>query len=225
MTVGCASRGPFALLFVVVLAGPAVASVNITGVISTGSHSITMDTTTITDESGGSYTFPTPGWQGDSAILDTFVFPPMDYPPTQIDLIYRVSSSPNQLSIVAPVPDSWYVIMSMPTEARVKFIWQTGIEESRQRPAVPMTLIVRPCITTGTTTLRAVNVGGGRCEVEVYDALGNRVRTVKLQRSGTAASATWNGTDEQGRQVPEGVYYCCLGGVVSPTVRKLVLTR
>ena len=99
----------------------------------------------------------------------------------QIDLALTVNGSPQHLSIPSPVPDSWYIVYSMPTEARVKFFWSSGIEGSGQRQSAPPALTVRPGITTGTATIRAGRVGSGRCEAEIYDALGNYVRTLELR--------------------------------------------
>jgi flagellar hook assembly protein FlgD len=101
----------------------------------------------------------------------------------------------------------------------------TGIEEGGRTPSGPARLTVSPGISTGTVTIRAEHVSGGRCVAEVYDALGNRVRTLVLYRSGAAASATWNGDDDLGRRLPEGIYYCSLADAANPAVRKLILTR
>jgi hypothetical protein len=210
---------------VAALAPFAHASVQITGVLSTGSHGVIVDTAFITDEGGGAYTFPTPGWQGDSLAVDTFAFPPIDYSPMQVDLALTVDGNHILLSIPGPMHDTWYIISSMPTEAKVKFLWLNGIEEDGRRPSEPERLTVRPGIFTGTATVRAGHVGVGRCEAEIYDALGNRVRTLVLHRSGAAASATWNGDDDLGRRLPEGIYYCCLNDAAGPAVRKLILTR
>jgi len=218
-------RGLVVLLLVAALAPFAHASVQITGVLSTGSHGVIVDTAFITDEGGGMYTFPTPGWQGDSLAVDTFAFPPIDYSPMQVDLALTVDGNHILLSIPGPMSDTWYVIPSIPTEAKVKFIWSSGIEENGRRPSEPARLTVIPGIITGTATVRAGHVGIGRCAAEIYDALGNRVRTLVLQPSGAAASATWNGDDDRGRRLPEGIYYCRLNDAVGPAVRKLILAR
>jgi len=213
---------PALLVFVAPLAD---ASVQITGVLSTGSHEVTIDQAEFTDEGGGMNTFPTPNWQGESMTVDTFAFPPIDYPPMQVDLMLAVDGIPASVSIPNLVPDTWFVIPSTPTEAMVEFFWSSGIEENGRRPSEPGGLTVRPGIITGTATVRAGHVGIGRCAAEIYDALGNRVRTLVLQPSGAAASATWNGDDDQGRRLPEGIYYCRLTDAVGPAVRKLTLTR
>jgi len=204
---------------------PALASVQIDGVLSTGSHQVAVELVMIMDEAGNMYTFPTPDWQGESLALDTFEFPPIEQPPLQIDLSCTVDGVPEQVSIPTPIHDSWYIIPSPPTEAMVKFLWLSGIEDNRQSSSRPAILRVRPGIVTGTATVEAARVGVGRCEVEIYDALGNRVRVLTLQGSGEGAFGTWCGEDDRGRQLPEGIYYCTLKGAANPTVRKLVLTR
>jgi len=216
---------PGLLALVAALAPLAHASVQIAGVLSTGSHTVIVDSALIQDENGNMYTFLTPGWQDDSMAMDTFVFPPIDYAPLQIELGLTVGGSPTWLTLLNPFDDTWYIIPSTPTEAMVKFFWSNGIEENGRRPSEPARLTVNPGIITGTATVRAEHVGIGRYEVEIYDALGNRVRTLVLHRSGAAASATWNGDDNLGRRLPEGIYYCCLNDAVGPAVRKLILAR
>jgi len=215
------------LVLVAALAPLAHASVQITGVLSTGSHVVAVDSAMITDGGGGTYTFPTPGWQGDTGAVDTFDFPVVEYSPLQVDLALTVDGAPTSVSIPGPMADTWYVIPGTPQEAKVMFFWgDVGVGERGQPGHGRAGLTVSPSIVGAGATIRAERVAGTSCAFEFYDAAGNRVRTLRTQASSSgAASATWTGEDDLGRRLPEGIYYCCLDDAANPSVRKLILSR
>ena len=216
------------LVCVAALAPLAHASVQVTGVLSTGSHVVSVDSTVISDEGGGFNTFPAPGWQGDSLAVDTFAFPPIDFAPLVVDMRLTVDCSPSFFSIPGVQQDTWYVIPGTPTEAQVMFSWQdiTGVDEHGRPARRRAGLSVSPSVVGARASIRAERVAGTNCAFEFYDVAGNRVRTLRTQASSSgAASATWSGEDDLGRRLPEGIYYCCLNDAANPSVRKLVLTR
>ena len=221
------SVGSFVTATVLLLVAASVAQANIdmTGVLSNGSHKVSMDSVRFIGDS--TYVFATPGWGGDTMVVDTFSFPSMFGPPTLIMLMGKVDGSPVVFPLVAPQSDSWYVIYSMPQEAKVKFIWLMGGVDGHGQPGLGRAgLTVCPSIARAGATIRAEHVAGSSCVFELFDAAGNRVRTLRTQTlSSGAASATWDGTDDLGRNLPEGIYYCCLGDAANSSVRKLVLTR
>jgi hypothetical protein len=221
-----AARLSALLVLVGALAPHARASVQFTGVLSTGSHVVAVDTVMVTDEGGGTDTFPTPSWHGDSLAVDTFPFPPIDYGPSQVDLVLTVDGAAGSLSILGPMKDSWYIIPSTPTQAKVKFLWSVGVDEHGQPGHARAGLTVSPSIVGAGATIRAERVAGTNCAFEFYDVAGNRVRTLRTQASASgAAAATWTGEDDLGRRLPEGIYYCCLADATNPSVRKLILAR
>jgi hypothetical protein len=63
-----------------------------------------------------------------------------------------------------------------------------------------------------------------RSELQVLDVAGRPVRTLRVPRStsGTAAHISWDGTDDAGNPVGQGVYYCRLQGPGFSPSRKLV---
>ena len=222
------AAAPTALLVLIAALAPlAHASVQVTGVLSTGSHVVSVDSATIFDEGGGINIFPTPGWQGDSLAVDTFSFPLIEASPSQVDLALTVDSLPTSMSIPGVKPDTWYAIPGAP-DAQVLFSWQvvTGVNEHGRPGHGRAGLSVSPSIVGAGATIRAERVAGTSCAFEFYDVAGNRVRTLRTQASSSgAASATWTGEDDLGRRLPEGIYYCCLDDAANPSVRKLVLTR
>jgi len=217
----------FALLLVGALS-LAQAAVLTTGVLSTGNHVVSGDSVTIFDMAGGFRTYVTTGWGGDTMVVDTTVLePPMDAKPMIIMFHYTQDDSAYLLDMPDPVFDSWYILPGMPTAAQVMFSIDTmvGVDELGRTEHPRAGLIVSPSIVGTGATIRAERVAGTSCVFTLYDAAGNRVRTLRTQASAGAASATWNGNDDLGRRLPEGIYYCCLEDPANPTVSKLILTR
>ncbi len=201
------------------------ASVEITGILSTGSHTVSIASTQFVGDS--MYFFPTTGWEGDTMMLDTFLFPSMFGPPRLIMITGTLDGSPLSFPLPSPQSDSWYVIASMPQEAKVKFVWLMGAVDEYSRPGLERAgLTAGPSIIRAGATVRAERVAGSSCAFEFFDAAGNRVRTLRAQASSSgAAAATWDGADDSGRSLPEGIYYCCLNDPACPSMRRLVLIR
>jgi hypothetical protein len=66
----------------------------------------------------------------------------------------------------------------------------------------------------------------GRAEVQIFDTSGRKVRTLFDDKSDAGyRTIRWNGTDEKGRSVASGIYYCRLGAAGGRITRRLVLVR
>jgi len=225
------AAAPAALLVLVAALVPlAHASVQVTGVLSTGSHVVVVDSILLWDIGGGmnKFTPPVLNWQGDSMTVDTFVFPPVDFAPLQADMWLTVDSGPSFFSIPGLRQDTWYVIPGTPTAAQMMFSWQdiTGVDEHGRPAQRRAGLTVSPSVVGARASIRAERVAGTSCAFEFYDVAGNRVRTLRTQASSSgAASATWSGEDDRGRRLPEGIYYCRLDDAANPSARKLILSR
>lgn len=222
-----AARLSTLLLLAGVLAPQAHAVILTTGVLSTGSHRVVVDSLELMDLGGGLWRYRTAGeWHGDTVVLDTFVCtPPMGFPPTLALLWGVLDDSAFTRPIASIVPDTWYIIPSTPTEVMVTFSWFSGLQEYGRPGLARAGLTVSPSILRTATTVRAERVAGMRCSFEFYDAVGNRVRTVRTQAYLGTAAATWTGDDDFGQRLPEGIYYCCMGGGASSTALKIVLTN
>jgi hypothetical protein len=221
---------PALLLLVGVLVPLAHAAVITTGYLQTGSHVVSVDSVLIMDFGGGIVNYYTAGWGGDSGIVDTFRHePPMMTLPSLIQVSYVQDATPGLLPIAAPVPDSWYLIPGSATQAQVMFNWKdttvTAIGDRGQLGQKRSGLTVSPSIVRTDATIRAERVAGTSCAFVIFDAAGNRVRTLKTQASAGAASATWTGEDDLGHRLPEGIYYCRLDDAANPSARKLILSR
>jgi hypothetical protein len=223
---------PVLLLLAGVLVPSAHAAVLTTGVLSTGSHEVVVDSLDVFDVGGGIWRYLTAGaWGADTMAVDSFVcLPPMGFLPMMMTLWGSLDDSPFTLMVPpSVVPDTWYIIPSSPTEAQVRFAWIDttidAIHENGQVGPRRSGLTVSPSIVRSGTTVRAERVSGTSCAFLIFDAAGNRVRTLTTQATAGTASAAWTGEDDFGRRLPEGIYYCCLDGAANPSVRKLILSH
>jgi len=219
------------LLLAGVLVPHAHADIQTTGVLSTGSHVVAIDSLEILDMSGVIQRYLTAGaWGGDTMVVDSFVCtPPMPQPPMILMNMWgMLDASPFSMTIPPTVqPDTWYTIPSSPTEAKLLFHWVfvVDVAEPGQTRPVRANLTATPSIVRTGTTVRAERVAGVTCAFVFFDAAGNRVRTLTTQTSAGSASATWTGEDDFGRKLPEGIYYCRVDNADNSSVRKLILSH
>ncbi len=102
----------------------------------------------------------------------------------------------------------------------------TSVEE----PVAPMAFALRgsrPNPFSGRTSVAFdVPTGGGEVRIEVYDVSGRRVRVlVEGPESAGRRMVAWDGSDEGGRRVASGVYYCRMkAGTYEETI-KMTLIR
>jgi hypothetical protein len=209
----------------VAAAGPAYAEVAMQGILSTGSHQVGIDSADVRIDTV-SILVPTAGWQGDSLAQDTFSFPPLARWPTAIKVFYKAEST-LVLPLDSVVRDSWYVLPGFgPAEPMVMFHEVSGIVESHPGRLRKFGFSIEPSVTSGSAIIRAQLGTGDRYSIEVYDAAGNRIRTLAgaaTDRGGV--SRRLQGDDGFSRFLPGGIYYCRLSLADYYSVRKLVLTR
>ncbi len=101
----------------------------------------------------------------------------------------------------------------------------TGIEESsRERPARTAGLSAEPSLVRTAGMVKWQVPVAGKVTVRVIDKTGRTVRTLQngYQNSGRY-SATWDGTDEQGRRLAPGVYFYRLDAPQCQDIQKAVL--
>ncbi len=65
------------------------------------------------------------------------------------------------------------------------------------------------------------------CELKIYDVSGRLIRYFSQQLSdiGHPSSVRWDGTDNIGKRVPEGIYFVCLQGAYHDVTKKVVLVE
>lgn len=189
-------------------------AVGLNGVLETYAHTVSVDSVIVTYDGGGRATFPTSGWGGGPATVDTFAFPNQPSWPAGLLILYRADGGlPMAQPIQFPMPEVWYQLLN--NEGRVLFYGQSGVEEEpRFRPA--------PWLTVSASIVRAgagVLVSGTGL-VEIADAAGNTVRTLPV-----TGAAHWRGDDDAGRGLPAGVYFIRLVADGRAAVRKVLLAH
>jgi hypothetical protein len=80
---------------------------------------------------------------------------------------------------------------------------------------------------SGTARFTYTLAAPGHAELRVYDLAGRTVRRLvdRLVPAGVEQAVTWDGTDDRGRAVPDGVYFYRLRSGASVTERKLTILR
>jgi hypothetical protein len=214
--------GVVVFLFSLVVSGVAYADFD--GVIDPMTTVTRIDSVKLTFEYYPDMTFLTSGWG--SAYYDSFHFGGVPRWPETIALYGTVNAIPVYRPILHPEGDTWYPIGFGAVTSYVVFFAHLGVEESKSAVERQPRLSVSPSVVTGQMTVRLVSAIMGRPMVEIYDAVGNVVRSLDCT-AGTdvVATATWNREDEFGRRVPEGVYFCRYAAADVIAVRKVIVAR
>jgi hypothetical protein len=130
------------------------------------------------------------------------------------------------MRIADPVGHMWYGDFGMSVYVMFYGAEEPGVEEPGLAAAPQPRLAVSPSVVTGQMTVRLQPVGTGRPAVEIYDAVGNVVRSLSCTAGADGvATATWNREDEFGRLVPEGVYFCRYAAANVIAVRKVLVAH
>ena len=96
----------------------------------------------------------------------------------------------------------------------------TGIKEYTEA-AHNVNVTVHPSISNKRFTLAINNnQSGNAVDLKIYDALGRVVKKIRI-----LDQATWNGTDDSGRLLPEGIYFVGVAGNSDTRLAKILLLR
>ena len=103
---------------------------------------------------------------------------------------------------------------------------QTGIEGGGDLPRVYSLDRPQPTLFNGRTTIRFAVPHSAEALVAVYSVDGSLIRTLAcgVQKPGRYA-VTWDGTDDNGRKVGRGIYYCRMAAPGFSGTEKLVRVR
>jgi hypothetical protein len=211
------------VLFSFLAFGIARAEIEFAGVIDIGTNVVRVDSANFTPPDTA---YLTTGW-GSHPPMDTFIFTGVPAWPETLKMHGTTQGFPFHLMFVPPDTSTWYHFGSV-YGPKVKFFGTGygGVEESKPMTAPLQRLAVSPSIATGRMTVRLQPVGTGRPVVDIFDAIGNMVRSLDCTTGADgAATATWNREDEFGRLVPEGVYFCRYASVDIVAVRKVLVAH
>ena len=110
-------------------------------------------------------------------------------------------------------------------EVRIRYEEAEGVEEDRNL-SCPFGLIVTPKSFCSEWSIRFSTSNSGPVDLVIYDAKGSRVRTLMQENVSVGRfSLIWDGCDEDGVTLPEGVYFLHLRTPESERDAKLVLIR
>ena len=103
----------------------------------------------------------------------------------------------------------------------------TGIEEFEEVRADDSRLTVWPTIGKGLFTISFTNAATGRVELTIHDVTGRVVRNIPVPSSDIdqQSSVMWDGTDNAGQELSDGVYFVQSLGSGATSKAKLVLLR
>jgi len=172
------------------------------------------------------------------ANLDTVFTRDPDFPisytvATDNNISAELSGNQLWLSSIENVTGSSQVIVCAQVEqvtvcdSFIVFIEQISVEEDRLTEKLETTLWQNfPNPVSATTTIRYELVQNGYVELELFDISGKKITELvsQIEPAGTR-KISWNGTDDSGRLVPDGVYLYRLKAKDQAIVKKLILIR
>jgi len=170
-----------------------------------------LDVQAVADEPGASFGWKTSNehWNDDAVwttgeepyvgLWDELMYPP-EHPffPASIDLAFRiVSEYGTGVPEEGVIPEGYGLFQNVPN------------------PFNPATEIAYD-----------VPASGGRVTIEIFDVAGRHVATlVDGEETPGRKSVTWHGVDENGRDLPSGVYFCRLRAEGYDAARKMLLLK
>lgn len=153
---------------------------------------------------------------------------------TIVDFLGGLTASyPLPDSLIAGTTYTWKVVPALGWgyEAESAEVWTFTTQATTDAadnvlPAIPIKLISSPNPFNLSTTLNYQLPKSGRVSMAIYNLKGQHVRRLESgYRDATNHSVTWDGTDDQGRAVSSGIYYCRLLGSGKAAHCKLLLLR
>lgn len=100
----------------------------------------------------------------------------------------------------------------------------TGVTQDLEKTRVPYELHAVPNPASGRALVRFVLPRAGAATVAVADASGRVVRALAAgQLPAGEFSLVWDGRDDQGKEVPAGLYYVRLSGIATATARLAII--
>ncbi|MFO7675265.1 MAG: T9SS type A sorting domain-containing protein [bacterium] len=206
-------------LIAVLLAGPAPA-LEIAGILETNSHNLTVDSVIWQFFSQpGPVSEVTPGWQGDTAVLDTHQFEARDEWPLSVRVCFSPRVGGHLIVMISPIErDTWYelnLFAGALTNPRVMFQETSYVAVAEPAPVASLNDVrLGATILPAGQAVLAADLPARNCRVEVLDATGRTVveRTSAGGRLRLDLAA-----------LPAGVYLVRFETADERTTRKLVI--
>jgi len=103
----------------------------------------------------------------------------------------------------------------------------TGIDEFVEVESENARFTVRPSIGKNLFTVSLTTESSGPVDLRIHDVTGRVVKNISIQSSeiGHLLSVKWDGTNNAGKELPDGIYFVRIANGTSPQTAKLVLLR
>ncbi len=184
----------------------------------------------------------------ESGVVDLYVVDEANYAAYLDTLPFEAALIGNRISgatvsFIAPTEDRWYLVLSneclFNTDQEVELqlvLYRTSELHSEENPEVDgvhcfalRPVSPNPFSSQTGITYSIASKGNSRSaptSLVVYDCSGRKVRSLTdgNHQPGTY-QAYWNGTDERGRPVGSGIYFCRLTSGEKSAVQKMILVR
>jgi N-acetylneuraminic acid mutarotase len=100
----------------------------------------------------------------------------------------------------------------------------SGIEEINNQTINRIKILINPNPFVINTTIRYANLYGDKLKLNIYNNFGNLVKTFDIKN--LSGAITWDGTDKNDQQLPQGIYFAKINGNSNPNqIIKLIISR
>jgi agmatine/peptidylarginine deiminase len=132
--------------------------------------------------------------------------------------------SENHPYIGAPDPHIFYVNSGVSTDTQIATLKNVILYQNYPNPFSPRFNRGSTTISFNLPTDSRLNWGHKNAQIKIYNVKGQLIKQFKMQKVKGKNNIIWNGKDENGNQVPNGIYFYKLSTKNSP-VKKMLLLR
>jgi uncharacterized delta-60 repeat protein len=106
-------------------------------------------------------------------------------------------------------------------------MWYGPVSAAASGMKPSLSISPNPFVTSTTISLRGVSAyqNTGISELQIFDVSGRKVREISLLTFHFSLGVTWDGRDDDGKRVPEGIYFCTLQLRDYSVTKKVILLR
>jgi hypothetical protein len=99
-----------------------------------------------------------------------------------------------------------------------------GVEEVNPQPVNLIKILINPNPFVINTTIRYSNLAGDKATLNIYNNIGELVKTFDIKN--LSGAITWDGTDQKNQKLPQGIYFAKINsGLYINQIIKLIISR
>ena len=103
---------------------------------------------------------------------------------------------------------------------------KTAVRQAEERPVFQTQLAIYPNPFSEATTIQIDHIPAGQAKIEIYAASGQFVRRLNFSTNSSSKIAVkWDGRDDRGRRLPNGIYFISLQTKAGHFSHKICLLR